>query len=734
MIEQQEETAKMPSIIKTENELLPQLKITSLLLGQGKTNNSNLVSVLEDTSNLYLEVNIETINNVTSLDKIIQDNEYYKYIQISVSIEPQQLSTTKIRKNLLNSSGQINLQNKFVLTDINLDTFSLKIEQSFDFDSFASDNRISSEQKQLLVNVYGTTQSIIYPILLNKKIVKIFDNAENSVLVDKRFLDGLDTLQENLKLKNYENINLYTSYFGQNFYQTHNNINLTSFIVFDYQSFLRETSYFIENALEDYSYTIEIIKNNNLIDVINISFNNNNVSFISEKAVSVLHNFESKLLFSVNENMESLSTKTTNIYELNVTNKDKTFINFYNRLTNAGEFVDLRNSYDQLKNVINFAATRMDETKNIYYLDPVTLKFQEDFILFYQQKENYYNSIFNSFRINININQFLTSILKIYNKFSANIITDEQIQDVVSLLVLQNTSYDLWQRMFNTLDKLFSTLQSFLYDITVNPSIRRSKIFRTETTKSNYYYSISDKINYTLFPIIDFSYLRDNFNADDRSSVANYFINNSNVLKINSTTDYSSEEYNRVNSYLNTKISAVNKPNYIGEFKNLEQYGLTVEYTNPYTTSFTSGSFKVNFNNENLVKERSLIKPTETLGSNTVTKVPVVKTNLLSVESVKDLDDNNKKLLSTKNQMSLSIANGIHINTLNNKSISPKLIFNRYNFEANEWSLIDDLKQIKNNDLIQIVTYEAPSIFLINKIGIEKIDLVNTYFIVNGIT
>ena len=123
MIEQQEETAKMPSIIKTENELLPQLKITSLLLGQGQTNNSNLVSVLEDTSNLYLEVNVETINNITSLDEIIQDNEYYKYIQISVSIEPQQLSTTPIRKKLLNSSGQINLQNKFVLKEINVDNF-----------------------------------------------------------------------------------------------------------------------------------------------------------------------------------------------------------------------------------------------------------------------------------------------------------------------------------------------------------------------------------------------------------------------------------------------------------------------------------------------------------------------------------------------------------------------------------------------------------------------------------
>ena len=139
--------------------------------------------------------------------------------------------------------------------------------------------------------------------------------------------------------------------------------------------------------------------------------------------------------------MDSLGAITTSTYKLSVTNKDKTFINFYNRENNTGEFVDLRNSYDQLKNVINFATTRMDGTKNIYYLDPVTLKFQQDFVLFYQQKENYYNSTFNSFRININVRQFLTSIFRMYNKFSNNIITEEQIQDVVNLLVLENTTY-----------------------------------------------------------------------------------------------------------------------------------------------------------------------------------------------------------------------------------------------------------------------------------------------------
>jgi hypothetical protein len=721
MIEQQEETAKMPSIIKTENELLPQLKITSLLLGQGQTNNSNLVSVLEDISNLYLEVNVETINNITSLDEIIQDNEYYKYIQISVSLEPQPLSTTPITKNLLNSSGQINLQNKFVLKEINVDTFSLKIEQSFDFDLFASDNKISSEQKQLLINVYGATQSIIYPILLDKKIVKLFDNGETSVVVDKRFLDGLDTLQENLQLKNNENINLYTSYFGQNFYQTHNNINLTSFIIFDYQSFLRETSYFTENALEDYSYTIEIIKNNNLIDVVSVSFTNNNISFISKKSVSVLHNFQSKLLFSVNESMNSLGTNTTSTYQLNVTNKDKTFINFYNRLTNTGEFVDIRNSYDQLKNVINFATTRMDQTKNIYYLDPVTLKFQEDFVLFYQQKENYYNSTFNSFRININVVEFLTSIFRLYNKFSNNIITEEQIQDVVNLLVLQNTTYDLWQRMFNTLDKLFSTLENFLYDITIAPSTRRSKTFTTETTRSNYYYSLSNFNTYNLFPKFSYEQVSNSYLQNESAGLVNYFTFKTVTYKNESDIQFDSQTYNAINAYLNTKLKVnnnqISNSSLLG-FTNLEQFAVDVVEQDEQLLLETKN---------NPIKFNTLLNP------NTITKKSKTSNNYLKLDRLNDLDNSTKNTISNTNKMLLGLSSAKIIDTLSLSSLFPKITFNRFNYDLNTFQLVQDLATLKNNDLIKLELFEEPEIFAINNVDIEQIDLVNTYFIIDGV-
>jgi len=716
MIEQQEETAKMPSIIKTENELLPQLKITSLLLGQGETNNSNLVSVLEDTNNLYLEVNVETINNVTSLDQIVQDNEYYKYIQISVSVEPQPVSTTPIRKNLLNSSGEINLQNKFVLKNINSDTFSLKIEQSFDFDSFASDNKISLEQKQLLINVYGQTQSITYPILLNKKIIKTFDNGENSILIDKRFLDGLDVFQDNLQFNKIERTN--TSYFGDNFYQTHNNQNLTSFIIFDYESFLRETSFFTENALQNYSYTIEVVKNNSIVDVISVSFDSNTVSFFSKKSVSVLHKTNPSLFISVNEQMDSLSETTTNTYKLNVTNKDKTFINFYNRLDNTGEFVDLRNSYDQLKNVIKFATTRMDQTKNIYYLDPVTLKFQEDFILFYQQKENYFNSTFNSFKINININEFITSIFRVYNKFSNNTITQEQIEDVVNLLVLQNTTYDLWQRMFNTLDKLFSTLENFLYNITITPSITRSKSFIKKVTKSNYYYSISNFNSYDLFPKVSYEQVSNSYLQNEPSGLAQFFTFKTVTYKNENNIQFDSPTYNAINAYLNTKLKINSKQisdsSLLG-FTNLEPFGVDVIEQDQQAEA------------NNPIKSNSLLNPISTA------KNSKTSNNYLNLNKIKDLDNNTKFAISNTNKMLLGLSSGKITDTLSLNSLFPKLAFSRFNYSLNRFELIEDLSTLINNDLIKLEVIQEPEIFSTNNVGIEQIDLVNTYFIIDGV-
>jgi hypothetical protein len=419
--------------------------------------------------------------------------------------------------------------------------------------------------------------------------------------------------------------------------------------------------------------------------------------------------------------MNSLGTNTTSTYELNVTNKDKTFINFYNRLTNTGEFVDIRNSYDQLKNVINFATTRMDQTKSIYYLDPVTLKFQEDFVLFYQQKENYYNSTFNSFRININVVEFLTSIFRLYNKFSNNIITEEQIQDVVNLLVLQNTTYDLWQRMFNTLDKLFSTLENFLYDITVAPSNRRSKTFTTETTRSNYYYSLSDFNTYNLFPKFSYEQVSNSYLQNESAGLVNYFTFKTVTYKNESDIQFDSQTYNAINAYLNTKLKVnnnqISNSSLLG-FTNLEQFAVDVVEQDEQLLLETKN---------NPIKFNTLLNP------NTITKKSKTSNNYLKLDRLNDLDNSTKNTISNTNKMLLGLSSAKIIDTLSLSSLFPKITFNRFNYDLNTFQLVQDLATLKNNDLIKLELFEEPEIFAINNVGIEQIDLVNTYFIIDGV-
>lgn len=708
----------MSLIQTTTNELLPQIKIISLFLGQGNTD-SDLVNTLRDTTNLYLEINTETINNITQLDEIIQDNEYYKYITITASIvsENQSLIDQLIEsKNLLSTNGNVNLKNKFLLKNINSDTFFLKIEQKFDFDRFGSDNRINSEQLLLLKNTYGDSQSIVYPIISDGSLVRVFDNNEKSILIDKRFLDGLEVLKENLTIKKIERTN--TSYFGQNFYQTSNNVNLTSFIMFDYRNFLLETSYFSDNALDNYSYTIEVLKNNTVIDFISVSNNDGSFAFTSKNSISVVHNYEKQLLVSVNETLDLSSKNATNTYSLVVTNKDQSFINFYNRITNTGDFVNLRNSYDQLKNIIYFATTRTDKNKEIYYLDPDTLKFQEDFILFYQQKVNYYDATFNSFKINVKIDEFLLSFFDSYNKFSKQPITAEQIQDAISLLVLENTTYDLWQRMFNTLDKFFNTLESYLYDLVVTPTVTRQKSFIRNIKKSKSFYSITNDSSYSLFPKIDFEQILNSFNQQDLLGIIYYFISNNVVYKNENNIQYDSETYNVINAYTNTKLKInniqISNSNLLG-FTNLEPFG--VELVSEEETQ--------NINNP--IKFSTLLNPNDT---NKNTKV---SNNYIKLNKINNLSDNVKNVISNTNKMLFGISSGVISDTLSLSSLFPKIKFSKFNYEQNAWELIDNLSIINNGDLIKLDLVEEPEIFTINDLTVEQIDLANNYFIVDGV-
>jgi hypothetical protein len=83
--------------------------------------------------------------------------------------------------------------------------------------------------------------------------------------------------------------------------------------------------------------------------------------------------------------------------------------------------------------------------------------------------------------------------------------------------------------------------------------------------------------------------------------------------------------------------------------------------------------------------------------------------------------------------MLLGLSSGKIVDTLSLNSLFPKLTFNKFNYDLNKWELITDLATIKNNDLIKLEPLQEPEIFAINDVGIEQIDLANTYFIIDGV-
>ena len=54
-------------------------------------------------------------------------------------------------------------------------------------------------------------------------------------------------------------------------------------------------------------------------------------------------------------------------------------------------------------------------------------------------------------------------------------------------------------------------------------------------------------------------------------------------------------------------------------------------------------------------------------------------------------------------------------------------------FLARIWNDSRKKLQIKNNDLIKLEPLQEPEIFATNDVGIEQIDLANTYFIIDGV-
>lgn len=721
-------------LITSNNELLPNLELQSIIVGQNRQVQKSLVSSLNDISNLYLEVELSVIPKLTELDQFITDEEYYKYLLINVEIP--EISVLEKRSIDLNNTDNVDVINKKIKfnTIPRLDSFSLKISQKFDFDKLVNDNPVLAKNRallQLLKDTYGTELNIQLPVLNDKKIVKLSKSSvtkDNSVtlvgelsqIIDNRIIDGLnfDSVEFNdLSTQLSSDLNVFLN----NFYQSHNNENLNTFIVIDYAKFIRNTNFFKFSLIQEFDLIIKIENNEKLIDLVNVTNQDNTFTFTSTNNVSSVHNRNNnRMIFSFKESITDQPTRFTNNYKITLTSKDVSFTNFYNRVTNTGTFIDLRNSYNQIKNLIYVSAKATDSKSTTYFLNPKTQRFTSSFVRFYNQKESFYNSQ-PQYKIDVNVKNFLFKLLNdVYNKFNVNQLTTEQIDLVSSMLDLRNSTYDLWQRVFITFDSFFNNLESYLYSKITTPSTTIVREFKNiKTVKHDSYYSLTNNQTFESYANYAVEQINNLFVASGSYGVVNCFTANKNTYLItnNNEIKFDSEIYNSVNTYVNN-LSSIRDSNFIQSnlfgATNLEKYGVSID-----------------------LLERTKEKATKIIQQSvgTITnKVPVVSNSLLKTKQLNNLNDNFKKIIINKNELNLSILKGINKETLINTDVFPSIAFSRFNLLNNSWQIIENVDTLQNNDLVKFEIDQVPDIFIGNKIKIEQIGLVNNYFIVTGVT
>jgi hypothetical protein len=702
VIEQQEEIVKMSIVTTSINELLPILRLNDVTISQSVVTTENILEILNDTKNLKIDISFDIIQNITELDKSITDQEYYKYLEATVKLlnETGEFSNQTI---ILTNDNFKPVINKLVsFSNINSSYLDAVITVNINFDRFAQEFGITQDQLEIIRMLYSTPRQITYPIIRDNSVVLTFDDGSKSLNKDLRILDGL----ENFNPTFAANYNLFLNYFSDLF-TTHNNNKTTSFFTFDLNTFLRDSSYFYQDALLAYEVTMTITYNYKIIDEIKLSNN----SFISKNGITILHkNVSGLCLLSFTHDIAYEPDVFNASIKIQISNNDKTFTNYFDSLNNTGKFKNLYQTLIQIKNILLLAKRYTNPDQQPYYLDLASDKFTDEFKNFYNEKIVF----FKKYNLDLTLSNFIRdTLILVYNRFSSNVIDNSQIQTIINSLSLENASYNVWVRAFKTFETIYDSINVLLLNTKTNSFFTKTKSFQVLIRKSNSFYSLSDVVTYETVPTEDYKSLKDNFIAERNFIYANYFNGIDEQYQIKNDIRINDESYNAISSYVNSKKNKTTNKNLL-DFNNLG-FGATLK--------------------EQKIEEKnnktSLNKSLDTNIQTTINKNNKTVSNALKVKDVRVLNDSEKLLLSTKNSFILNLQNGIEISNITKDTVSPKLVVSKYNLTINQWETVLDINTIQDKDFIKLEAIDAPDLFELNDVEPDKLDLVNNYFIVS---
>jgi len=690
----------MAQIKKSDNnELLPKTFITSL-----------------SVDNTTISIGILVESRTTNLDRYFTDSEYLKYLQVGIRLEGVPILLIGVDQLPLNIEKTIAVNTQQAL--------NLAVLIGFDINSFARDNRLTDPQKKLLLNTYGRANEFIYPLLneegeLITQLIDVDGKSVSTIAADVRaitFFENLDLEYQTIEKEN----DIYFDIIGSSYDQ--NKIN--NFINFDYGKFINNNSYFKQENYRDFNIQINITNDNILLDTIDIVYQSSTeVRFISKNKISTLIKQENKLIyFHFSDQYDNNSTYINKNYNFQVVYVDKSYTNFYNPYGSTGYFIDVLNNYMQLKNVIDVANRFSSYNVKPPDTDPLYLnlnnnKFTSLFLDFYANRIEYYKQ----FNINIIISTLMLDIITIINKFlSTKLDVEEEAIKLTNALNLSNCKITTYYEFFKVCDRIFNKIQYILSQYGT-PTIFYTKNYKFSTSISNAFYSIGGYKNTTI-PTIGLSNFKQFLNFEITTlKMPKLFYYYGEEFIIDTTLDFDTELYNYTLEYVDSK-NGDRQPIRVPETTSdnfFQIYGTTYDLLD--TIKSEQSNLLLQSKKNTLFS--TVINPTYR------TSVPPQR---LKIRDIKDLNKDEKTTITDTNKLLLSLLTGETIDKPTMQFITPKLSFSYYDYAVEgNWIIIDNNTNILPNMLIKmLITDISNTIFSLNRIPQEKIDLISNYFII----
>jgi hypothetical protein len=400
------------------NEILPNIEYTSIAWDNATDDAGNTIQ-----DKYIVDVRLRIIPRTTSLDNIVLDKEYLKYIKMyfvttqtkaqQEYIESLSLQSTvdKFINTLAEDDDDISLYNSIETFNIPISNFNQVEEQFeyfidkkittsnitdvtntltlntfvfFDVESYFADNKLSTSYVDIFKTSFGTQEVYTYPLTEKNEIIEVLTlgstgEPEDNITCDLRTSNFLIDVNRTIVAPTINN-DLKRSYLTihvGNDYQK----SLKNYLVFDFGKFLIDKSCIDDNIFDRFTISLDVYRYGTnerepaLVDRITLFRED-----ISQPIELSSINDVSKLAFIQNNN--ALIYFTDNILEstseakfyylVEVKYTDKSFFSIYEPYKSTGLYFSVLHQYEQIKNMIYLA------NKNAYSKTETTYAFSKD--------------------------------------------------------------------------------------------------------------------------------------------------------------------------------------------------------------------------------------------------------------------------------------------------------------------------------------------------------------------